>query len=242
MNIDISAIVNQKLAQMDEDGTIRRKIEESLEKSIMTAITSELESYSFRNGIEDQLKSAVSSLAADCGLSAYNGFIAEKCKEIVTSLYKDDISARINEALNSLMLHKYESVKLSDIFKRYREWVLKNTEEPDKYERVKFTHELDIEDQGLLTRYTCKFADHELGSAHTYGEKPDIEVFFSRYRNEKECSISLLWLDGHLMKDSFKLSHLTDFETFVLNLYYNGTKIIMDEDDVDEDPYFDIDD
>ena len=28
----------------------------------------------------------------------------------------------------------------------------------------------------------------------------------------------------------------------VLNLYYNGTKIIMDEDDVDEDPYFDIDD
>lgn len=44
------------------------------------------------------------------------------------------------------------------------------------------------------------------------------------------------------MKDSFKLSHLTDFEAFVLNLYYNGTKIIMDEDDVDEDPYFDIDD
>ena len=49
-------------------------------------------------------------------------------------------------------------------------------------------------------------------------------------------------VDGHLMKDSFKLSHLTDFEAFVLNLYYNGTKIIMDEDDVDEDPYFDIDD
>ena len=56
MNINVSEIIAAKLAQMDADGTIKRKIEESLEKSIMSAIASELESYSFRRGIEDQLK------------------------------------------------------------------------------------------------------------------------------------------------------------------------------------------
>ena len=38
MEINVSEIISNKLAQLQEDGTITRKIEESLEKSILSAM------------------------------------------------------------------------------------------------------------------------------------------------------------------------------------------------------------
>lgn len=242
MNIDVSQIISDKLAQLEADGTIKRKIEESLEKSVMSAISSELESYSFRSGIEKQLKDAVSNIAADCGLSAYNGFIAERCKSIVQNLFTTDISEKVHKALTDIMFTKHENIKLSDIFWKYREWVLEHTEEGDKYERQKFTHALEVEEDGNWTRYSCKFADHTLEGYGYAKEKPDIEICLSTFGSNRETStITTCFLNGHYMRDSFKVGHLTDFEAFILNLYYNGTQIILDEEDVDEDPYFDID-
>ena len=241
MNIDVSQIVAAKLAQLDEDGTIKRKIEESLEKTIMSAITSELESYRFQQTIQNQMKDAVSTIAADCGLSAYNGYIAEKCKAIVQNLFTTDISERVEKSLNDIMFTKHENIKLSDIFKKYREWVLENTDESEKYERQKFTHVLEVKEDGAWTEYRCKFADHTLEGFGYNKEKPEIEILFMVFQERKEASISTLYLNCHYMKDSFKVGRLTDFEAFILNLYYNETKIILDEEDVDEDPYFDID-
>lgn len=241
MNIDVSQIIADKLAQLEADGTIKRKIEESLEKSIMSAISSELESYSFRNGIEKQLRETVSTLAADCGLSAYNGYIAEKCKAIVQNHFTTDISEKVHKTLNDIMFTKHESIKLSDIFKRYREWVLEHTDESDKYEREQFTHVLEVEEKEAFTHYHCKFADHTLKNYGFSKEDPDIEIRLCRYRESKETNISSLFLNGHYMKNSFKVGHLTDFEAFVLNLYYNETPIILDVEAVEEEPWFDID-
>ena len=90
MNIDVSKIVADKLNQLDADGVIKRKIEETVEKTVMDAITSELSSYAFRNSISEQVKGSVSSIAADCGFSAYNGFIAQTVKSVVQELYSAD--------------------------------------------------------------------------------------------------------------------------------------------------------
>lgn len=242
MNIDVSQIVNDKLAQLEADGTIKRKIEESLEKTIMSAITSELESYAFKNKIGEQLRASVNQLSDDCGLAAYNGFISEKCRAIVQNLFNTDFSEKVQKALDDIMLRKHENIKLSDIFKRYREWVLANTDESDKYERQEFTSELDVNESGAFTWYTCRFADHPLDDSGYCKEKPEIEFTVSVYRDDKTANISTCYINGHYMQDSFKVGHLTDFEAFILNLYYNGTKIIVDADDVDDDDcYFYID-
>lgn len=241
MDIKVSDIINEKLAQMETDGTIKRKIEESLEKSIMSAISSELESYSFRSGIEKQLKEAVSTIAADCGLSAYNGFIAERCKTIVQHLFTADIGEKVHKALSDIMFTKHENIKLSDIFERYREWVLEHTEESDKYDRREFTHALEVTEDGPWTRYVCKLADRTLEKSSYFKEKPDVEIHLTTYGVCAESNISTLYLNGHSMKDSFKVGPISDFEAFVLNLYYSETKILLDPDDVDEDPYFDVD-
>lgn len=242
MEINVSQIIEQKLAAMESDGSIKKKIEDALEKAVLGAVSCEIDSYEFRRGIQDQLKDAVSSVAADCGLRAYNGFIAQRCRDIVANLISADMGDRVQKQIDDVMFTKYENIRLSDIFKRYRAWVLDNTEESDKYERGEFTHELETKEDGNWTRYICRFADHKLENVgFSLQEDPDIEIQFSCYRKDAECAIGMLYIDGHYMKDSFKLGYLTEFESFVLNLYYNGTKILMDADDVEEDPYFDVD-
>lgn len=237
MNINVSQIVTEKLAQLEADGTIKKKIEEALEKTITEAIISELSSYSIRREIAKQLEDAVSGVAAGCGLAAYNGYIAEKCKAIVQEHFTTDIGAKVEKSLKDIMFAKHEGVKLSDIFRRYREWVLRNTDESDKYDRGEFTHELVEQRDGCWEKYTCRFADRKLCGY----DNPDIEIRFIKYGDNDECSISFLYLDGHNVKETFKVGTITDFEAFVLNLYYNDTKIIMDTENVEEDPCFDID-
>lgn len=237
MNINVSQIVTEKLAQLEADGTIKKKIEEALEKTIAEAITSELNSYSFRKEIAKQMEDAVSGVAASCGLASYNGYIAEKCRSIVQEHFTADIGAKVEKSLKDIMFTKHEGIKLSDIFEKYREWVLSNTDESDKYDRREFTHELVEREGGCWRTYTCRFADRKLDDY----EKPDIEIRFHRYGNMNECSISHLYIDGCNMKGTFKVGTITDFEAFILNLYYNDTNIILDPDNVDEDPYFDID-
>lgn len=245
MNLDVSKIVSDKLAQLEADGAIAKKIEESLEKTIMAAITSELESYSFRNSISKQLEQCVSTLADDIGLGGYNGFIAEKCRTILEQHFSADISEKVNAAISDIMFQKHENIKLSDIFKRYRAWALEHTDESDKYERQEFHMELSEEKDGAWTKYTCTFADHLLDSGHIFSnsENPEVEIHFRSYGTMKPAEkISSLFINGHCMRDSFKVGPLTDFEAFILNLYYNGTAIIMDIDDVDDgDNHFDID-
>lgn len=241
MEVNISEIVTAKLEQMERDGVIQKKIEETLEKSILDAITSELGSYSFKHTISQQVSKAISDVAANCGFSAYNGFIAERVKAIIQDMYTTDISQKVQVALDDVMLKRHESVKLSDIFCAYRKWVLENTDESDKYERQKFTHLLNVKEDGAFTHYTCTFADHPLEDTFGYHECGDIVLKFCEYGNEGKTNISRIYLNNHDISKSLRIGTLTEFEAFLVNLYYNKTEVIMDVDDVEEDPYFDID-
>lgn len=242
MNIDVSKIVSDKLEQLDTDGVIKRKIEETVEKTVMEAITSELSSYSFRNSISEQVKNSVSMVAADCGFSAYNGFIAQTVKTIIQELYSKDIAEKVQKSLNDVLLQKLENISLSEIFKRYRTWVLDNTDESEKYEREEYTADLEIKQDGNFTHYTCRFADHPLENGYLGGkERGEIEIRFCVYGEKQTATISNLYLNSHNLKDTLKIGTLSTFEAFITNLYYNGTEIVLDTDEVDDDTSFDVD-
>lgn len=239
MNIDVSGIIEAKLTEMEKNGVIQKKIEDALEKSVLNAITSELESYSFRRTIEEQLKESTSGIAEKCGLSSYNAFIADKAKQIVQAMYTEDFAEKVQKALNDTLLKKHEGVKLSDIFKRYRDWVCETTDEEDKYAREKFTADLDVDTDGVFTRYRIRFADELL--QNKWDHKPDIILQFYVYGDKKEDTISSLWFDGENVRESVKMGYLSEFKAFLVNLFYNDTKILLDDVDPREYDYFDID-
>lgn len=230
MNIDFNEVIQKKLEQMEKDGVIQKKIEDALEKSIMNAIDDQLGSWQFKSSLGKQLEAGVSRVAADCGLSAYNTYITERAKVVVEQLASEDLAKKIQVAVEDVLVQKHENVKLSDIFRRYREYVMNAVDESEKYDRQYFVSELDVRESGLFTHYTCRFSEY---SEWEPGESGNVEIRFCCYR-ENETNIVSLAIDGRDMKTALKLGCLTNFERFVTNLYLNGTKVVMDADYVDD--------
>lgn len=237
MQINITKIVEEKLAQMEQDGVIQKAIEDGIEKSILSAVTSAVTGYQFKREIENQVEDAVGGIAGKCGLSSYNGFIAQKAAEIVQNMYNNDIANKVQKALDETLMGRYENIKLSEIFDKYREWVKGHTDDSDQYEYKQFTCRLEQKDYGLFQHLTCKFADHPIEDS-SCGE---IEIRFYRYIEAEKVRISRLWLNDHDMRQSIRIGTLTSFEAFLVNLYYNETEVEMDVENVNEDNYYDID-
>ena len=238
MLLDVNKIVNDKIAVLEESGAIQKQIEDSIEKTVMKAITDALEDYSLKRDIEKQVKECVSGVAAEIGFSAYNGFIAEKIKQITESVMHEDVAKKIQDIFDDMLIMKHDGIKLSEIFNKYRKWVCEDTDEADKWGRHTFLCELDDNEDGNFNHYTVKFHNEELDRY----DKPEIEFRMCTYKKEGKSSISNLYLDGKNAGETFTLGHMSEIQSLLANLYFNKTEIILDIDDVDDSNHFDIDD
>lgn len=233
MEINISEIFNAKLEQMDRDDVIKQKMEESLEKTVLTAISSELESYALQKQIREKVREHIGGIADNMGLEAYNGFLAERVRDIVRDLYTEDIARKVQEKLTDVLLKKHENVKLSDIFKAYRKWVNESVDFDDQRTREYYTGGLEVRDDGNWVRYICRFAEKP-----DQEKSPDVLISFFKYSQDETAKISSLYLDGHNMACTAKIGYLTEFEAFVANLYFSGTEIELDAESVETDTTF----
>lgn len=237
MNLDIQAIADCKIKEMQDSGAIKKRIEEDVEKTVLCAIDDSLNGYKFRDQIEGQITHDVSETLKDIDFTTYNGFIAEQVKSLTDGALRDDVAQKIQKTFSGLLIQKHDGIKLSEIFDKYREWVNENTEELDKYDHQNFVCKLDEKKDGAFTRYTVTFNDEEMESY----EHPEIKFSLLRYGDRPSASISNLWIDGEWSKSMFKLGRLSKVQALIANLYYNGTKIILDIEDVDDSDGFDID-
>lgn len=138
MNIDINAIVNNKLKEMEENKTIEKLLEENIEKAIVKGIEGALDSYALKRQIEDKIEKQVSEVVKEIGFTGYNSFIAEKVKMITEDVCREDIANKIQKTFNDLLIVKRENVKLSEIFEKYKDYMDENTDEEDKYSLERF--------------------------------------------------------------------------------------------------------
>ena len=234
MNIDFTKIVADKVAQMEKDGVIQREIEKGVESTVLSAVRYELSGRGLSGALQEQLKTYVAEAAKDLGLAAYNGYIAQAVKAIIADVQQQDLADKVRSALEEVVLKKYESVKLSEIFQKYREWVRDWVDECEWYERKKFTAELvEHQTSRYFGHYTCRFAEEPIDA----DEDPDVSVVV-REGGFGVFKITSLFLNGHDLKNTLHIGTLTEFEAFVANLFYNGTQIIMDVDDIDDDCSF----
>lgn len=233
MELNISDILSEKLAQMERDGVIKRKIEESLEKTVLSAISSELDSYSLRQQIAAQVREHVGGVAEQLGLSAYNEYLAVRVRDIVRDLYTEDIAEKVRKYLSDTLLQKHGHVKLSEIFQAYRDWVNEYVDSDDQRERENYTAALDVRVDGRWKDIRCRFAEDPDGE-----DSPDVEIRFMVWGDEEKTRVSALYLDGNIVGNLVKIGGLSEFECFAANLYFNETEVEMDIGDVPTDTRF----
>lgn len=236
MNLDIQAIADSKIQEMQDSGEIKKRIEEDVEKTVLCAIDDSLNGYKLRDQIEGQITHDVSETLKNIDFTTYNGFIAEQIKSLTEGVLRDDVAQKIQKTFNDILIQKHDGIKLSEIFEKYRGWVNENTEESEKYERQNFVCKLDEKEDGNWTDYTVTFNDEEMDSY----DNPEVKFSLLRYGDRPSASISSLWIDGEWTKSMFQIGRLSEVQALIANLYYNDTKIILDIDDVDDSDEFDI--
>ncbi|NFL75344.1 hypothetical protein FDB81_06280 [Clostridium sporogenes] len=246
MNIDINAIVNNKLKEMEENKQIEKLLEENIEKAITNGIEGALESYSLRRQIEDKVEKQVSEVVKDIGFTGYNGFIAEKIKQITEDVCRDDIADKIQKTFNELLVVKRENIRLSEIFEEYRDYMCESTDEAEKYQLENFW--IDVNEDEEYRWLTFKMAK-EKPSKYLYRNEEDYIEFTIHRKSYKEDEegytkgwLGTVYVGEKKLKDTLKLGNMSKVESLIANIYYNETPIIIDvecEDDIDN--YFDVD-
>lgn len=236
MNINIGEIVNNKIKEMEENKVVENLIAETIEKSVVKAVSEAIDGYTIKRAIEKKVEKEVCDIVNDIGFTAYNTFIANKVKDITEGTIRKDLEDKIQGTLNGILLNKKENIKLSDLFEMYRDHLNSNTDEHEKYELENFVVEIEDNDRGWITYKLSKEK-----SKYSW-DKFDIEfIIHENYNDESNGTLWRVKLDGENVDNSLKLGYRSEFENLLVNLMYNETVIEIDiEDEDDIDTSFDI--
>lgn len=240
MNLDITGIVQRKFETMEQEGTLEKAVENTLEQTILTAVKDSLNSYTIRHMLEEKITEEVSKVAADIDFQSYNSFMAEKIKQIVNEVCREDMCQTIEKKFQDLFLCQTKEIKLSSIFKKFREIACEEVREQEKYERCKEGWHCKCKVNKVHDWIECEL-DYE--DKH-YRYSTDSRISFTVHRNindESKGKILVLYLDGNNINNVFKFGRLNEVELLLVQAVMNEIPIAIDvEDTVDIDNSFDV--
>lgn len=245
MNIDIQAIVNEKLKEMEEGKILENLISKTVEEAVTKAVTSTIDGYSIKRIIENKIEEDVKKGVESVGFCAYNTIVAEQVKNLINSVIKEDVAEKVNKIFTDVMINKRETIKLSEIIDKYKElyddleyddldgldeghfhvvWDNEETEYSSKYIKIILSHNEQKKSMGL-------YSNHYSGS-----NEKKLELYLSRWKDELTANILSVTFEDAKLDDLKSLRNMSDFEAFLANLYLNNTTIELDiesEDDID---------
>ncbi len=236
MILDIQQIVNQKLAEMAENKTIETQIQKTLEKSVNEAVTDALSDYTFTKNIKDKLRDTVGKSLDGFDFSSYHGFITDYFNQLVNHHLKEDIKAKIEQSFNQILFVKRDSIKLSEIYDAYRDFLLEHLRESEKYDLNNyFYHEISRD------KYTIKIklgrSEFDRTSCYDQNDSILFEIWPERESIGTDEERGTLWLvdcHGYKIDKELIFKDLSSFELLMINLYFNKTQIEIDVwDDID---------
>ena len=245
MSVDVNKIAQEKIAAMEESGEIEKYIEDKLKNLILDSISSALDGYELRKLIKTKIEKEVAPCVNRLDFKAYNSFICEKFRQITEEYLKEDISKKISDTFENIFMLKRESIKLSEIFEAYRRWLLEDLEENEKYE-LNNEFYASVKDDTWLECAISKEVPDKLTSFG--GSRKDIYscdfgfTVHKTYGKNGVGRICNVYFEGSSVKDVLKVTSYNDFQSLLLNLYYNETPVILDvENESDIDTSLDLD-
>lgn len=237
--LDINKIAQDKITAMEESGQVKEHIEKELEKLVLGSITDAMSGWDIRREIEAKAKESVSHVIDALDFTAYNSFIAEKVRQLTTGALREDMAKKVQDSFESIFIQKRDSIKLSEIFEAYRQWLISDLDENEQYELDNefYAGIEDDEKYGWLKCRLSKEAPNKTYFGKVYDSDVDFAFTVSREKpNTNIGSILTAYASGENVRDKLKFRGYNDFEVLILNLVYNETPIeidIEDEGDID---------
>lgn len=239
MSVNFEEIIRAKVAQMEQDGVIEKRINDDVEKLINNAIDSALDTYEIRKIVRDSITADLGKVAESLSLDAYSGFIIQRVKAIIEEHMSEDLAKKIGMTLTETVFAPVSGTHtLSGIFKRYHAFINEFVDENERRDRGEYLAELSerkayYSSDSVLT---IKFG----GEIDTDPEVV-IEIRVSK-SSVLPTTISSLTIDGIDMGKSYRIGFLDEFQCYICQLYYNKVPIVIDDVDIDDYGFYECDD
>lgn len=256
MQIDISKIIQDKLAAMESDGSVKQLIEDNVENAVREAIKSALGGYKMRQELEKVLADMLPDIVKDIGLDGYSAFVAETVKKLAITGIQENARTVINERVEEILLKKRDKVELSEILKMWRSDMNDNDEEEKRdgnEDHEGFTCRVDKRRTYSASRYFEYYdlffdeeGDKEGNDPDDYAVVVKIQCWTgsgSGYDPTTQGSyfkgeIQEIYINGNRVSKQFVNRTPSRFEALLMNCYLNNTPIIMDLDKYDADDHY----
>lgn len=240
MNIDVSKIVQDKIDSLAQEGAIEKAITETFEKTITRAVSDSLDSYKLRNIIEEKFTQEVNKVVSDLDFQSYNTFMCEKMMQIINETCREDLCEKIEKKFKDIFLCQTKEIKLSEIFKKYREIANSDIDESEKWDRAEEGWHYKLEEEERYGWINCELDYYD--KVHHYMSDSAIAfTILKDYKDKSRGKISTLYFDGNRIEDKFKFGHLNDVEIMLVQAAMNEIPIIIDITGDDVDNSWDID-
>lgn len=231
MNLNINEIASAKIKEMHDNGEIKKRIEEGVQKSVFDAIDSSVRDYSFKRAIQEKVEKQLSDLASHLDFSAYTSFLKSKLEEMVSNYVKGDLAKEITTQFQKVYLNKPEQLTLSELLDAYKLWLNSELDEEEMYENSTFRIEQEHSYSSFI-RFKCGIPESD-GYLRNGKQKPFDFTFMYDRGDTKKGHIINASIDRSSVENSLRLGRITDFEAMVMSALFNETPIIIDI-DVDE--------
>ena len=243
--LDVNKIAQDKITAMEENGQVKEHIEKEVEKLVLSSITNAVSGFNIRREIEKKAEESISQVIGALDFTAYNSFIAEKVRQLTEGALREDVAKKVNDAFESIFIQKRESIKLSEIFKAYRERLISDLDESEQYElgNCFYAETENNEHYGWLK---CRLSKEKPKNSYLVKKcNSDFDFVFTVNRetgNSNVGTILTAYFEGDDVQKKLKFYSYNDFEVLILNLLYNNTPIEIDiEDDSDIDTSLGLD-
>lgn len=221
--------IKDVIAQQLENGIVENLISEQLKQGVSKALEDLFSSYGgeARKVIENKLKSVIVPYLETYDYSEYITKLDHVLVETIKEASFDN--RKLLENFKNLMIEEKEkTMKLSDLFEKWKEYVAKKVEtdglevefdDGPEYEAV----EVRVEVERNEDRSWSIFEHATIFFECEHDDKMNFEVPISLYKRDEQWD-----LQYRSNKELKSLRHLNDFEILLMRLSQNSVKIDLD--------------
>lgn len=214
--MDMNLIINDKLAELKEEGYVEKIIKKQLESTIKDIVEDSLRSWSdFGKGLKEQVQNQLQINLDRLDLPSYNELIIQTVKGELERSVHDLGVTKMQEQLQELLGTAKDSVKFSEIIKEMVE---------DEVE----LNDLEYEDVKEITVH----ADINKTLSFIYFDpEPDTSNYRCKYRMtlDKEGCVTSVQIADTTFDQKTIMGGLYGLNRTLFKLYTHGTKVIMDD-------------
>lgn len=216
--MDLNKMVNEALANIEASGFVEKKVQERLEQTIESIVDDLFRSYSdFGKELKNKVAQELQINLDELKLQNYNVLVLKAVTEKINQTVRLRGIEKLKEELDDMLTIKCQDVNLSELIEKFKE------------------EELEFDDD-LRGQEISFHVDRKYNWTYvSFDKKPNKGEYQCEYRLvvKEDGTIFSVKMDDKELSKGVIMGALRGIERELFKLYASGSKLIIDEDDVD---------